>query len=307
MPRIAIAFALVCLLPSTTWLGIKVGLEGTSPMVGAGLRFAVAGPCLIALALATRQSLVVPRRAWGHLAAVAVLMFAVPYALIYLGETRIASGLAAVLFGAAPLFVVLIADRARPREPLTATSLVGVLVGMVGLLVVFRGAMSVSSTALDLLAMIGVLAAAVLTAALQVRSRHTATLLPISVFVAWGSTGAGVLLVAAGLALEDPRLAADGRTLGSIAYLGVTAAIGFWCLFWLLGRIGAVYVSLHALVVPVLAVLWGAAFYDEPVTLALGVGAAVVCLGIGLVAGGGIRRHRAARLTPPSERSNLPS
>jgi drug/metabolite transporter (DMT)-like permease len=115
------------------------------------------------------------------------------------------------------------------------------------------------------------------------------------VLVAWGSLLAGVALVGLALAVGERSVTLDGRTVGSVLYLGITAAAGFLSMFWLLTQIGAVYVSLHALVVPLLALVWGAAFYGEALTLSLCVGAVVVAAGIVLVTGEGVLRARIDR------------
>jgi drug/metabolite transporter (DMT)-like permease len=300
----AYAYAVLVILPSTSWIAIKIGLAGAPPLIGAGLRFLIAGPCLIALRLGARESLRVPRSARAHVVAMALLMFAIPYGLIYTGETRITSGLAAVLFGATPLFVVLVADRAQAREALSPATLGGALIGLAGLAVVFAGAAHVSRHSKDVLAMAGVVVAALTSATAQVRGRRTAKLLPVGVLVAWGSLVAGVLLTLAGLAIDGPHLALNARTLGSALYLGITAAAGFWSMFWLLGRLGAVWVSLHALVVPLLALVWGALFYGEALTASLAAGGAIVSAGIALVVAGG-RRQAARGLTTSPARSTV--
>jgi drug/metabolite transporter (DMT)-like permease len=293
--RVALAFAAICVFPSTTWIAIKVSLEGASPLVGAGVRFLIAAPCLLLLRAATGGSLNVPRAAWPHVLAVSMLLFAIPYGLIYVGETRISTGLTAVLFGAMPLVVVVAADRARRREPLTAPRIAGVLVGMLGLAVAFHDGLEVAGEVLDVLAMLGVVLAAVASGVGQVRVRARSELVPMSLLVAWGCTVAGAALMLLAVATGESRLAPDLEAVVANLYLGVTAAGGFWAMFWLIGRVGAVYVSLHALVVPVLSLAWAAAFYGEPVTVALAAGGLVVCTGIGIVAADGLRRERQTR------------
>src|SRR5581483_4771662 len=179
-----------------------------------------------------------------------------------------------------------------PREPLTAAKLAGVAVGIAGLVVVFWAALDLSGSALTVLAMLGVVAGALTSAIAQVRGRTLPAGVRIPVLVAWASLLAGVALVAVALGAGEHAVTLNGRTIGSVLYLGVTAAAGFLSMFWLLQRIGAVYVSLHALVVPLLALVWGAAFYGESLTLSLWVGAFVVAGGLVLVTGDGVVRAR---------------
>lgn len=294
--RIAVTFAALCILPSTTWIAIKIGLAGAGPLIGAGLRFLVAGLCLLVVCLATRTELSLPPGTVRHAVVFGVFMYAVPTGLIYVGETRISSGLAAVLFGSMPLFAVAAANRATPREPMTRAKLTGVLVGIAGLVVVFTPVTGLSTGATTILAMVGLVVAAMVSALMQVRGRTLPTGLRIRVLSAWAAVAAGLTLLAVGAIVERVSVTLDGRTIGSVLYLGVTAATGILSMFWLLERIGAVYVSLHALVMPLLALAWGTLFYGEPLTVSLLAGALIVVTGVALVTGEGVLRARDRRL-----------
>lgn len=278
------AYVLLCFLWSTTWIGIKVGLHGAPPLIGAGIRFLFAGMCLTGFRLAREGSLRVSRQHRGFVGLTALSVFGIPYALVYLGETEISSGLAAVLFSTLPLFSVLLADRLLGDEPLSAPKLGGIAVGIAGLVVVFHGAISLRSSAIAVLAMIGVLVAPAFAAFGQVLGRREAGAVPTTLLLAWAMTIGGALLLVAGLAIGPRRLALDERTLGSIAYLALAGSVaGFSLLYWLLQRISAVSMSLLNLVLPILALLEGWAVYGERLNVSVGLGAVIVVAGIGLV------------------------
>lgn len=290
MIPVVLAYAALCLVWSTTWIGIKVGLHGAPPLIGAGLRFLLAGGGFAAFRLLTGASLRVPKEHRRFVAITAVTMFGAPYALVYLGETEITSGLAAVLFGTLPLFAALIADRLLPDEPLSAPKVAGIALGLGGLVVVFHGGLALRATTLAVLAMVGVLVAPAFSAFGQVLGKREGGALPTSLLFAWSMSLGGALLLGAGLAFESRRLTLDGRTLGAIAYLALAgSALGFSLLFWLLRRIGAVSASLLNLVLPILALLEGWALYGEPLNLSLGLGSALVVAGIGLANVGALR------------------
>ena len=99
------AYAATVLIWGTTWLGIKVSLASIPPIAGSGFRFIVAGLLLYAVAAALKVDF--RRKAPpAHLVLVlALTMFGINYALTYLAETHLASGLVAVLFGTLPFFV----------------------------------------------------------------------------------------------------------------------------------------------------------------------------------------------------------
>jgi drug/metabolite transporter (DMT)-like permease len=291
---VAVAYATLCILWSTTWIGIKVGLHGAPPLIGAGVRFLLAGACIAGFHVVRGGSLRIPRELRGFVAAITVTWFAIPYALVYLGETEITSGLTAVLFSTLPLFSVLLADRLLPDEPLSATKLAGVALGIGGLVVVFHGALGLRETTVTaVLAMAGVLVAPAFASFGQVLVKREGGRLPTALVLGWSMAGGGALLLASGLIAGPRYLTLDGRTLGSIAYLALAGSVfGFTLLFWLLSRITATSASLLNLVLPILALLEGWAIYDEELNASVAVGSAIVAAGIGLATLGSARAVR---------------
>jgi len=289
------AYVTLCFLWSTTWIGIKVGLHGAPPLIGAGVRFLLAGGCLAVVRFASGGSLRVPRERRRFVAITAVCVFGVPYALVYVGETEVTSGLAAVLFSPLPLFSAVLAWRLLADEPLTSLKIGGIVLGIAGLVVVFHGGLALRATATAVLAMVGVLVAPAFSAFGQVLARREGGSLPTTLLLAWAMSLGGALLLAVGVAIGPRRFTLDGRTLGSIAYLALAGSVaGFSLLYWLLARITAVSTSLLNLALPILALIEGWAVYGERLNLSLALGSVVVAFGIGLASFGSIRRARRA-------------
>ena len=93
----------------------RSGSRTRPPLLGAGLRFTLAGVLLLGLTAARRQSLRTDVRLAVILAA---MPFALAYGLVYWGEQYIPSGLAAVLFGVLPLYTALLGSFLLPDQPL---------------------------------------------------------------------------------------------------------------------------------------------------------------------------------------------
>ena len=104
-------YAVLVLIWASTWVSIKSGLEDLPPLLGAGIRFVLAGAMLLAWTVARRRPLGTDLRLALILGA---LPFATTYGLIYWAEQHVPSGLAAVLFGALPLYVALLAAALLP-------------------------------------------------------------------------------------------------------------------------------------------------------------------------------------------------
>lgn len=302
------AVVVLCVIWSSTWLGIKIGLHGAPPLLGAGCRFLLAGACLAVWRLARRESLRVRRRDLGFMAVLSATMFAIPYTAVYLGETQVTSGLAAVLFGSMPFFSTLVSARLLPDERVTARRLVGSLAGIGGLAIVFHGALSIRSGALVVAGILGLVLSPASSAVGQALQKAHGHRLPITLSLSWSMLSTGVVLVAVAAATGPFHVTPDARTLGSIAYLALLGSVaGFALYFRVLRSIGAVTVSLVTLVIPILALVEGALIYDEPLNAWVGAGTAVVAAAMAVVllpvparltSGGGLRR--ATRSAPPA-------
>jgi drug/metabolite transporter (DMT)-like permease len=127
-------YAMNVVIWSSTWVTIKIGLEDVPPLLGAGIRFALAGGGLLLLARLLGRRLSTDAMLASLLA---LLPIAGTYGLIYWGEQYVPSGLAAVLFGVMPLYSATIASVALADEPLRATLIAGIAVAIGGLAIAF--------------------------------------------------------------------------------------------------------------------------------------------------------------------------
>jgi drug/metabolite transporter (DMT)-like permease len=281
MPRSVVwsLYALNVAIWSSTWVTIKIGLEDVPPLLGAGVRFALAGAGLLILARVLGRRL----HTDALLATVlALLPFAGAYGLIYWGEQYVPSGLAAVLFGVMPLYSATLASVALADEPLSPRLVAGIAVAIGGLAIAFGESLALGDAEWALLAAtacaIAPLAAAVGNVSIKRRGQ---TLDPI-VLNGWGMLGGGALLLATSAPLETWGEAAwSAQAVGSIAYLAVIgSAVPFVTLTILLRELPAVTVSYITLLLPFGALAFGAAIYDEHITLAAVGGALLVATGL---------------------------
>src|SRR5688572_15537955 len=105
---LAAAFAAVYVIWGSTYLAIAIGLESIPPLLLMGVRSVTAGVLLYGIARASGA----PRAdaaAWRNALLVGVLFFVIGHGLLSWGETRVASGAAAVLIATEPLFIVALA------------------------------------------------------------------------------------------------------------------------------------------------------------------------------------------------------
>ena len=284
--RVAMAFAVIYVVWGSTYLGILIALESLPPFLLAGARFLVAGGLLYGFAR-LRGAPAPSRSAWRGAAILGTLMFAVGNAMVVWAETRVSSGLAALVASVTPLWIVLI-DHARPNgRRATPGKWVGVGLGITGLAILFLPDVA-DAPRIDALGAIAVLIASVSWAVGSIAARGLS--LPRDTYLASGMTmlgGGAVLLVVATLLGEVggfDRGAVTARSLAAWAYLVLFGSIlAFTCFTWLLARVDPVKVGTSGLVNPLVALLLGWLVANEVVGRQALLAAAVTIVGLALI------------------------
>jgi drug/metabolite transporter (DMT)-like permease len=272
-------YALLVLIWSSTWVGIKIGLEDCPPLLGAGLRFALAGLVLLVLAAVQRRPL---RTDWLLTTVLALAPFAFAYGLVYWGEQYVPSGLAAVLFGVLPLYTALLAGVLLPDEPLRAPLLVGVLIAIGGLALAFLESVELGSADRAALGAAALALAPLGAAVGGIAQKRRGAELDAVVLNGWAMLAGGLLLLPVSALGEDwGDFVWSAESVGSIVYLALFgSAIAFVTLTVLLRQLTAQAISFLAMLLPFGALIFGATLYDEPITArALG-GAALLATGL---------------------------
>ena len=227
---------------------------------GAGVRFIVAAALLYTLAFALRVDVRRNAPPWHLVGVLALTMFGLNYALTYLAETHLASGLVAVLFGTMPFFIFGFAH-AMLGERADRNTIVGALLALGGVTLISL----VGDVRGDVLYVAAALLASASSGYANVYLKRFAHAEPL-VTLPPAMLGAGVAMTAWGVVFERIVIhrASAGATLAAVAYLAVFGtAIAFTLNHWLLQRISSGLMGLSALMIPVLAVAVGALFGGE--------------------------------------------
>jgi drug/metabolite transporter (DMT)-like permease len=281
-------FLFLCLIWGSTWLAIKIGLEGAPAFLSAGIRFTVASAVLILLTTFARRWKQPLWKSWRHVLLAALLTFPITYGLVYWGTQYIESGLAGVLFATMPFFVAAMAHLMIPDEKLTLLKTSGMLIGFLGICLIFKDSFS-AKRALGMWGMGAIIAASFFSAmGMIVIKKHLHHLDPLPLTASQAVIGA-VSLTLLGLIIEpmsDFRI--ETKTVGSILYLGIVGtAVAFTLYFYLLRRMEATRLSLIAFITPVMALFLGVIYRQESLNSLCILGSFFVVLGVFVVVMGG--------------------
>lgn len=135
-----ILWALIaCLLWSTAYAGIKIGLQYDSPFHFAGVRFMISG--LLILPFTERPSVFVKmiRDNWQVFVWVTLLQIVINYSLFYQGLNLVPGALGAVVYGAQPLIIACVAALAGKDDKLTQKKIITIIFGISGVILVSVG------------------------------------------------------------------------------------------------------------------------------------------------------------------------
>jgi drug/metabolite transporter (DMT)-like permease len=293
--KLVAAFAAIYLIWGSTYLAIRFAIETMPPFLMAGSRFVIAG--LILYLVATLQGAGRPTwKQWRSAAIIGGLLLLGGNGGVVWSETRVPSGLAALMVATVPFWIVVL-DWLRPGgvRP-SGRVLLGVFLGMAGIILLIGPDKSGGN--IDILGALALIIASLSWSAGSLYSRRAE--LPRSPLLATGMemlAGGALLLIAGAVTGEPGRLRPEAISLQSalsLLYLILFGSlIGFTAYIWLLRVAPPARVATYAYVNPVVAVFLGWVFAGEQLSLQTIIASVVIIAAVVI-----ITTYRAARPQP---------
>ena len=279
------ALATLYVVWGSTYLAIAIVVDEVPPLTAAGARFLLAGWLLglLLLLMRHRRCLVVRRDEVIAAAGVSLLTLFAAFSLLFLGETRVPSGLAALLIASVPLWVVVL--RLIARERVDRVMLAAVAAGFAGVAALLVPGAHVGAPVLWILVVVAAaLAEAIGSFAAQRVRLPDDPLLSATVQMLF----AGAVTVGTGLAIGE-RVDVDeisAKGVLALVYLVVPGSILAYTAFvWLLQNASVSTATTYAYVNPVIALFLGWAVVDEPLGALTFASAAVIIAAVAVVLG----------------------
>lgn len=290
----------MCFFWGTTYLGIRIGLEGLPPFFLIAIRYVISGTIL--LIAASMGGLRLPRgRELWLTAACGTICIGIGNGFLALAETYIPSGLAALFYTTAPFWMVGF-DSLLPhgKKPL-ATTLLGLLLGFSGVIyLIYPAAVGEGIHGKTIIGffLLQISAAGWVFGSLLQKRVHSRSLPFISGAVQ--QLAAGIAMFVPALLTEHLPLHLEVRPLTAIAYLIVFGSIvGYSSFIYSMARLPVAIVSIYTFINPIVAVFLGWLFFREPFGIRGFVAMAIIFCGIALVKRSESRHFR--RLTLAAE------
>ncbi|MBX3283671.1 MAG: DMT family transporter [Acidobacteria bacterium] len=277
---------LLALIWSSTWIFIKVGLADLPPFGFVCLRFILAAAVLSPFVLLRKGGGLPKARAdWKLLGLTGILQFTLNYSSVFWSEQYITSGLAAVLQAMIVVFGLILAWIFLPAEKITAKKIAAVVVGVIGVAVIFVDQLAVRDT-MAFAACVAIVLGAYAAAQSSILIKAKASEIRPEAIVFWQMVCGLPPIIAYSLLTEGSPLNYrwSFAAVGSIAYLSIIGTVvAFYSYYWLLNRIESTNAMMISLVTPLVAVLIGWIVLRETLPARTGFGGILIIASVALL------------------------
>lgn len=130
---------LACILWSTAFVGVKIGLQYQSPFQFAGIRFFISGILIFIYFRKPKQYYSELKKNWKFILLLGSVQIFTQYALFYSGLNLVPSALAAMIIGSSPLFIAVVAHFSFHNDKMTPLKTGSILIGVVGIAIITLG------------------------------------------------------------------------------------------------------------------------------------------------------------------------
>jgi len=218
---------------------------------------------------------------WRELLVMGLINNAIPFTLIFVGQTRIGSGLASILNATTPVWAVLVAQVLTTDEKITPAKLIGCGLGLAGM-VLLIGPSALGLADSPLWAMLAVVGAAISYGFAATFGKRFKNISP-RVTATGQLTASTLIMLPLAFIVDRPwtlPLPPTDVIVAMLALTLVSTAFAYVVFFRILSVAGATSASLVTLLVPPAAILLGVLFLGESLSLTEALGLGLIALGL---------------------------
>ncbi|MDM8174347.1 MULTISPECIES: EamA family transporter [Olivibacter] len=289
---IIIAYLLIYIVWGSTYFFIHIALQGFTPFLLGAIRFTIAGTLLLIWCNKMKEP-IWNKQLLKTAAVTGILLLFIDMGLVMKAQQYLPSSLIAIVAASTAIWILLLDKKMWKVNFRNWNTVVGVIVGFVGVILLFSEQLAASFTETGLsnkaIGMCLLILGTLSWASGSVYSKYS--VLPSGVTfanAAWQMLIAGILFWGAAFAHGDVQQfhmqATPVSSWLAIGYLIIFGSIlAFTSYIWLLKVRPATEVSTHAYVNPLVAVFLGSTFANEQVTLIQIIGLAIILCGVAMI------------------------
>ncbi|WP_371168338.1 DMT family transporter [Aliiroseovarius sp. 2305UL8-7] len=289
-PTLDLRSTAMLLLLAAVWGGSfffgEVALQEVPPLTITLYRVIGALPVLAAIVVLKRIPIPRSIRIWWAYLVMGALNNAIPFSLIFWGQTQIESGLASILNGTTAMFGAVVAGLLLRDEPLTTKKVIGAALGLAGVAFIM-GPEAITDFNPSNLAQLAILGATLSYAFAGVWGKTALSAQP-PLMNALGMVAGSTLLMTPMVLIFDgpPNLMLSTSIWGALTGLAVlSTALAYVLYFAILARAGAANLLLVTLLVPPFAIGLGVLFLGEAMGKQEWIGFGIIAVGFAVTDG----------------------
>jgi drug/metabolite transporter (DMT)-like permease len=273
------AIVLLCLIWGMNWVVMKEAIQVFPPVLFTTYRFILGS--IVLLSIAYFKKIPIPRRKdWKWIILGGILQTAFFNSAIQIGMQFLSAGLSSVLSYSMPFWMAIMAHFLL-GEKLTSRKMAGVAMGILGLIALLNVSGGGAWWAISL-TLAGAVAWAFSSILVKLKLQHCDTLQ----YTTWQMAVGAILLSIYSALFEHGIVQWGFNAVGYLLYNGVLAsALAFFLWTYILSNTEAGKASISVLAIPIIGVLAGVIFLNEPLYWNTIMGIALILGGIWLVNG----------------------
>ncbi|UFU00653.1 EamA family transporter [Radiobacillus kanasensis] len=281
---IFIQYVIMCFIFGTTFLAIKLGVDsGAPPFLSAGLRFFVAGLVLYIFMLILKKA------TWRLFFKKELFLTGIgltfgTFSSLYWAEQYVSSGMASILSATGPMMIMCMQFFIL-REVLSKRSWYGILIGFLGVISLLSSSFTIHANWMilfgSLVILIGELFYAGGALYSKTVSRKWQNISPIALNAVQMIHGGLLLFLLSALTERTGvKSVLSIDTLLPLLYLTVVGSmVGHSLFYWLVSKTDPVFPSTWLYISPIIAVVIGAIFNGETITVWMAIGILMIISG----------------------------
>jgi drug/metabolite transporter (DMT)-like permease len=279
-----LAWITICIVWGTTYLAIRIGVTDLPPMLFAGLRWIIAG-VLMTVLLNLRHYKLPRLKDLKHLAIVGILLIGIANGLVVVAEQWLPSGLTALILSTLPFWVVGMEYFLPDGPKINVFIIAGLFIGTTGVILIFARDLNITLDLNILLGGLCLLGAVIAWSVGSIYWKYKKTDVRPLMGASIQMLIAGILQTALGLILgEQNNFYLTQNGVFALGYLIVFGSIfGYASYIYSITNLPLSLVSTYAYINPIIAILLGWYFLDEPITITVFIAAGFILTGVALV------------------------
>ncbi len=242
-PRYYFLIILCCLLWGSAFAGAKIGFEYVPPIFLSGIRFTLAGLLLVpTLIIQNRGDFWSLFKHWKYMLLFGFIQTFMQYGIFFLGLNEVPGAVAAIIVGAGPIFVIIMAHLTMSDDKFTTRKILSSLLGFSGILFITlaKGGMDIESPnfvfGVSMLVISNLVGASTNILAVKKKSLGVS---PIAL-TSFANFSGGLMLFCTSLFVEPVHeiVAPPLEFYFAVLWLAIIPAVGFSVWYYLLGLDG---------------------------------------------------------------------